>query len=1045
MHVCLLYEKHLRGAYTWGMPGQTFSHCKKITDVAAIIKHVYSEEEKQLQKVAGSVRVGELAAILGGQARAPQWIGKGWEDRDLPDPGDPEAVTLALGVSARKQTRVQAYSCIMDVPKGFSLAVASDPQLRAWFNETVRPKMTDAYMSALEAEAVVKRGGDKARSYPRAQGLRGWWAGHSISGAGDPHLHNHLIISATAQTADGHVGQIDSDWFLGRGAKLADAAAKRVMMEEAATVGLRFGLDGELLGVDTHLIEAASNAHNAVSAIKTYFGSEGTPVSDEQAWKHWRQIAEGKEDKGLPESLIEQIRKSRGEGTTLGAEDLEHSLDAALGDAAKAVVVGRWLAGKYGLEQTEWVGLADRARAAAEVEPKYSEVDRVIGLIETLKSAPTVIEVEALCARIVDDDSRADLMERVGLDPRILVGDKHWALKNTYTREIALRERVEKLLAGGNHGGEVVAGLVDLDSPLIVISGVAGAGKTTHLLEAKDAWAEAGVTVWAAARNRLTATETGKAAGVKQSLSLASLRRRVERGAVNTPQPGDVLVIDEFGLVDSREVTMLLDLAELGVKIKLLGDSHQIQPIDQSPDARLVIDLARTYGARELTQSYRTEAWSELHRHLRRTATGFGSAEKTLERMDIREAASAQGVVDILAGAGGQVVVQTNAIRVAIAEALPRPGMPTDRSGEPVIAMLRDGIAGWDGDTVVVRKNIWESVGDRNTLLASTGETGIIKSVENDGVLVEIDNREVRMSKREARTSLALGGVQTGDSAQGQTWERAVVVLIGTETREWLYSAATRGRAAPVFVVMRGDEHDAKSVVETVLKRSGLAQTTEELAKDDAKLSASLAESEPGWVSPSDRRAAEERRLRVTIFDAFTTDAPVEDGTKVKDEPQPEETPAEREPEPREHLVTAIADDKLFRSEREIKRMMSEARKAKAHYEREAAKASVTARDADDTYVVFEAEKLAAMKAEVVEEAKAAIAAKRLREGLLAPLTDAERASVEVRRMALVTAERKKATIEDDSEDRPYGRCGRRHEDEREAGRKPVDHSQIPG
>ncbi|MHB8344838.1 MAG: AAA family ATPase, partial [Ferrimicrobium sp.] len=843
------------------MGGQTFSHCKKITDVNAILVHVFSEEEKQLTRVAGSVKVGELAEILGGQARNPQWVGAGWEGVPA-DANDPQAVTLALGVSARKQTRVQAYSCIMDTPKGMSLVVASDPKLREWFNTECRPKMAAAYMEALEAETVLQGWKEGERDFPPVTGLRGWWAGHSISGAGDPHLHNHLVISATATAEDGRVGQIDGASFLRRTVKIADAASKRVMMEEAAKVGLKFGPGGDLCGIDADLIEGASNAHGAVAAIKTYFASEGTPISDEQAWKHWRQIAAGKAAKGLPASLVEQIRKSRGEGMTLSAEALEHSLDAALGDTEKAEVVGRWLAGKYNLTEAEWNGLADRARAAAEVEPDYDDVDRVLGLIATLKTAPKVVEVEALCARLADADGRADLMERVGQDPRILVGSKHWVLKENHYREIALRERVEKLLAEGHQGREIADALADLESPLVVVSGVAGAGKSTHLLEAKDAWAAAEVRVWAAARNTLTATETGKAAGAKQSLSLAALRQRIARGSKNVPQAGDVMVIDEFGLIDSAQVSMLLDLAEGGVKVKVLGDSHQIQPIDQSPDARVVMDLAAKYGAGELAKSYRTEKWSDLHARLRASVTGGRPAQWALGWMDIREASTAQEIVDIAIEAGGQIAVQTNALRVHIAEALPRPEMPMDAKGEPVVAMLRDGIAGWTGDQVIVRKNVWVSVGDLNQLAASTGQTGLLMSVGAKTVEVIVDGRTVTLSKREARESLALGGVQTGDSAQGQTWDRAVVVLTGIESREWLYSTATRGLEAPIFVVMRGDEDDdsgdARSLVKSVLTRSGMAQTTEELALGDAKLAASITESETGgsgWMPPEGREA----------------------------------------------------------------------------------------------------------------------------------------------------------------------------------------------
>jgi len=838
------------------MPGQTFSHVKKITDVKSIVVHVYSEEEKQLSKVAGSVKVGKLAEILGGEARSPRWIGAGWDGElgEGVDPADPEAVTLALGISKRKQTRVQAYSIIFDVPKGMSLAVTSDPELRAWFNDVCRPKMMEAGMVALEAESVVRFGAGGSGGVEHVAGLRGWWAGHSISGAGDPHLHNHLIISATAKTEDGRAGQLFSRDFLHRVAKLADASSKRVMMEEAAKVGLKFGLDGELVGIDQDLIEGASNAHSAVAAIRAHFAAEGTPISDEQAWKHYRQISAGKADKGLPATLVEQIRKSRGEGMTLSAEALKHSLDAALGQPEKAEAVGRWLAGKYGLDESEWSGLADRARAAAAVEPEYSDIDKVLGLIATLKTAPKVVEVEALCARIVDADNRADLMSRVGQDPRILVGDKHWVLKESYRREVALRERVEKLLAEGHQGGSAAESLADLESPLVVISGVAGAGKSTSLQEASDVWRQAEVGVWAAARNTLTAKETGKAAGAKQSVSLAALQRRIARGSGNVPVAGDVLIVDEFGLVDSAQVAMLLDLSESGVRVKLLGDQHQIQPVDGSSAARMVMDLARQRGAAELAKSYRTQAWADLHGHLKRAVVRGGPVERAIMRMDIREAHNAAEVAAMATEVGGEIAVQTNSLRVKIAEALPRPEMPLDAKGEPVIAMLRDSIAGWEGDKVVVRKNVWVERGDQSRQIASTGQVGSIKGVSGDEVVVEIDGKAITLSKDRAREVLALGGVQTGDSAQGQTWERAVVVITGTESREWLYSTATRGKEAPVFVVMRDEDDDSergpRDVLETVLEREGMAQTTEEMAKGDERLAQSIAESEPGWVPP---------------------------------------------------------------------------------------------------------------------------------------------------------------------------------------------------
>jgi hypothetical protein len=301
----------------------------------------------------------------------------------------------------------------MDVPKGVSLVVASDPELRQWFNKTVRPKMAEAFMWALEAEMVIQCGEVNTRKNPPVTGLRGWWASCLLSGAGDPHLHNHLIISATAKTEDGHVGQIDGRRLLWRGARIAYSVARRVLVEEAAMVGLKFGLNGELVGIDRELIKKTSVAGNAVDAIQTYFAGEGIAISRAQCREHWKQITRGKDDKGLPDELVNQIRKSCEEGLTLGVEELRHSLDAGLSQSEKAEAVGRWLAGKYGMEEDEWVGLADKARAAAAVEPDYDDVERVLGLIATLKRAPTMVAVEALCTRFVEDADRQALMDVV--------------------------------------------------------------------------------------------------------------------------------------------------------------------------------------------------------------------------------------------------------------------------------------------------------------------------------------------------------------------------------------------------------------------------------------------------------------------------------------------------------------------------------------------------------------------------------------------------------------------------------------------------------
>jgi hypothetical protein len=461
---------------------------------------------------------------------------------------------------------------------------------------------------------------------------------------------------------------------------------------------------------------------------------------------------------------------------------------------------------------------------------------------------------------------------------------------------------------------------------------------------------------------------------------------------------------------------MLLDLAETGVRLKLLGDSHQIQPIDQSSDARVVMDRAAKYGAAELAKSYRCEKWADLHGHLRRAVVGDGPVSRAVRRMSIREAATVEEIVAIAEEMGGEIAAQTNSLRVEIAEALPRPEMPLDPEGEPVIAMLRDGIAGWEGDQIVVRSNVWQAFGDRNKQIVSTGQKGLIKSVSGGQIVVEIGGRSVILSKDRARSVLALGGVQTGDSAQGQTWERAIVVLSGTESREWLYSAATRGVEAPIFVVKTedGEGADPRSVLKTVLERAGMAQTTEEMALDDERLAASIAESEAGWMPPQSSAPEPEPE----------DDEKVESRAKVAKEPEAVVEPEVQAKDNRSFLITAIATDSEFRSEKEVDDQRARFEQAWRDYDREVAvlrksKEKLNAA-LDHEYVVYETRKLAAMKDRVREEGMAVKDAMAVRRGLLGPLSESEREAVEALRDEKVEAARRVRRIEDD--DRPYRR-----------------------
>ena len=800
----------------------------KIKDSASVIKERLEEEAGTKPLAYGSIKVSELAELLGGAAREPFFIGSGWGESagDGVDPTDPIAVASALETGARANTRVRAYGAILTLSKGASLLAAFDLEEPERIQRLLL-EMTEEYVRVAEGGSVVRFGNGGCEKAP-IRGIKAWAVIHASSAGGDPHYHVHLIISATAETIDGRKGQLDGDRLLSETARLADGSSKRVMSQRLEEMGYGIGLDGDVVGVDKELIERASTARNSVQAIRTYLASKGIFVSDKKAWAHWRQVAEGKPDRSLHGSLVKRIATARGE--KLGGEAIEHAIDEALSEPKRRAALREWFAQKY--EISDWKSLGHKARAEWKRYPKYDDVTKVVALMAMLPTPPTPASVEGLCARFADDEHRSELMEKVGSDPRVLKGKRRWALTSQLFRERRIAEQTEKLIRKELSGLGVDELLIDHGSPLCVIQGVAGAGKSRALKAASDEWRKKGVTVWATARNRLTAVETGAATGAKRSRTLSShaLRKAVARSL--GPRPGDLLVVDEFGLFDHGDVELILSLAEKGVLVKALGDQHQIQPIDSSTSARLVMDIAKKHEMASLDYSWRCEPWKALHDSLREVVEGDRDPKEILDSLEICAIESPGQAVEIAKShPGAEIAVSSNELRREIAEQLDRPAKPRHLRQ---LFMTKDGTAAWAGDKVVIRKNITATSRSGEEVWLYNGQRARVAQVSRNEVVLLTDADLVKITHEKAQEALSLGGVWTADSAQGQTWDRSIVVLTGLESREWLYSAATRGRDAPVIVVL--SEGDPRSIVEAVLLREGVARTVDELCKSDPLL-----------------------------------------------------------------------------------------------------------------------------------------------------------------------------------------------------------------
>ncbi len=138
------------------------------------------------------------------------------------------------------------------------------------------------------------------------------------------------------------------------------------------------------------------------------------------------------------------------------------------------------------------------------------------------------------------------------------------------------------------------------------VVGFAGAGKSTMLAAAREAWEGQGYRVHGAALSGKAAEGLEESSGI-ESRTLASWSRGWERDR-GTLGRGDVFVIDEAGMVGSRQLAGFIGEAEQrGAKIVLVGDHEQLQAIGAGAPFRAI---AERIGHAELSEIRRQrEGW----------------------------------------------------------------------------------------------------------------------------------------------------------------------------------------------------------------------------------------------------------------------------------------------------------------------------------------------------------------------------------------------------------------------------------------------------
>jgi len=363
---------------------------------------------------------------------------------------------------------------------------------------------------------------------------------------------------------------------------------------------------------------------------------------------------------------------------------------------------------------------------------------------------------------------------------------------------------------GGQLSAEQSAAVDHVLGPeaLAQVVGLAGAGKSTMLATAAEAWTRQGIKVHGAALAGKAAEGLEEASGIR-SRTMASLELAWKNGA-DPIKKGDVLVVDEAGMIGTRQMARLVTkMHEIGAKLVLVGDPDQLQPIEAGTPFR---DLVAKHGAARLTEIHRQRVAWQRTASKALAAGNIADAVQSyrdhgaVQDMQAREAAIEALVetyaMDVLSDGPAQsrlalahrrkdVHALNQGIRAALRETAYNDVLLRTETGDRAFC---------PGDRIVFGKN-------ERDLGVKNGMLGTVERVSARSVSVTLDGEEPRRVTFDPRIyqSFDHGYAVTIHKSQGATVDQSYVLSSRSMDRHLAYVAMTRHRTAMTLFGSRDD------------------------------------------------------------------------------------------------------------------------------------------------------------------------------------------------------------------------------------------------
>ena len=479
------------------------------------------------------------------------------------------------------------------------------------------------------------------------------------------------------------------------------------------------------------------------------------------------------------------------------------------------------LAGGHGVVNLEAAGLAEVPAALRRPDGRsvYSPHDRAL-----YTTRPQLDREEQLLAAACQSGGPAAPAEAVaaalGADPAELDALPGRIQPGTAPAEAVTGDQ-ERRYAGGLRPDQAAAvwGIMTSGRPVDLLIGPAGTGKSRIMGTLAALWAEqaAGNVVGVALAEN--AAQVLAAEGLPQAFNIARFLARAARGE-RVLSAGDLLIVDEAGMVPTAQLTALHHLAqEAGAKLLLVGDPAQLPSVGAGGAFAM---LAREHGHYQLTAVQRMEQRWEREASLRLRDGDTAAladydrhgrlAEGTAEEM--AGSAYRHWLADRIGGRDSLLIATTNeqAAELAARARADLAGLGLVEQDAPI--PLADGNHAGAGDLVQARANC-RAIKDRHGRWVANRDIWRIESYAIDSlthkpvtVTVRRDlGRDPASGERlwdtpfeipaaYLRDASMLGYAGTVHAAQGRTVDTAHALVDAGTTRALAYVALTRGRAA---------------------------------------------------------------------------------------------------------------------------------------------------------------------------------------------------------------------------------------------------------